>query len=163
MLSGLSRRLAAVAGQRDGRTIQMRLVAFLTLIGMVLGSQALAQPNPTGTFLADPEAFIGTSVTVPASFSNTGDATGYGPYVDVSVPAGSNPGFTGASYLGVGLSVIRSVGPYDEKLHQYHKLELKLNKRETWFVEDLSYGSSIALHPISDFELWFEHSTDFPI
>ena len=77
---------------------------------------AFAAPEPTVSVAVPADPFIGESIDIQLEFDNTGDAAGYGPYIDLVLPAlgadndPSSPDgctFTDASYLG--LPVTRQV------------------------------------------------------
>jgi hypothetical protein len=67
--------------------------------------------------VASPDVLLGEAFTIAATFDNLGNETGYGPYLDLFVPArgadgGASPDgitITGASYLGQGLRVTQIV------------------------------------------------------
>lgn len=67
--------------------------------------------------VASPNVLLGEAFTIDATFDNVGSETGYGPYIDLFVPANGPDGgaapdgitITGASYLGQGLTVTQVV------------------------------------------------------
>ncbi len=138
--------------------LRSRLMSALVLLALVFGAQGLAAV-PVAT-LGNGEAFIGTSVTVPASFINSGAEVGYGPYLDVIVPNGSPLAFTGASYLGANLEpeatrTVREDGTID---HPYHGAVDGLNPGDTVIILELPFGSIIPGQPTIDVDLEFDLS-----
>ncbi len=70
---------------------------FLTAVFLAvfaIAGLAWGKPVPAAS-AGNGQGFIGTNVTLPASFENTGDSVGYGPYVDLVLPpaAGADVAF----------------------------------------------------------------------
>ena len=101
-----------------------KTVLFAIMIGLIAGvaalpaQQVLARPlgaaTPNTILSAPANPFIGDTLTITATFDNSGADTGYGPYIDLFLPlsgadgttAGPNDGisFTNATYLGTSLT-----------------------------------------------------------
>lgn len=81
---------------------------FLTLLmlGALLLGWATAQPTPS-VGVSDGAELLGGTVTLTASFENSGSDVGYGPYLDVVLPDTADPlSFVGATYLGRAVDVV---------------------------------------------------------
>jgi uncharacterized repeat protein (TIGR01451 family)/fimbrial isopeptide formation D2 family protein len=90
-----------------------RAVALAGLSVLSAGT-VFAQPVPSTSLTVPASTFIGTSVSSTVTFSNTGSVAGYGPYVDLLIPAGGADGndgltFTGATFLG---APVTAFGPF---------------------------------------------------
>lgn len=85
--------------------------------------QGLLAAGPSLTAGADQDVMIGESFTFDVVFDNTGDTTGYGPFIDLILPTNGTDGVAGvgsdgitfgnAAYLGTELNVIQIVFPDD--------------------------------------------------
>ncbi len=81
-----------------------------SLLRLTLPVVAQAQPVATATVTPPTSAFIGEPLVFPVTFDNTGSTTGYGPFVDLVLPATGADGagaatddgitFVSATYLG---------------------------------------------------------------
>lgn len=76
----------------------------------------LANPLPTVTLNVPANPSLGEAFTFTATFDNTGTTTGYGPFIDVVLPASGADGndgitFIDATYLGLPVDSTRSVIP----------------------------------------------------
>ncbi len=86
------------------------LAAAALAFAFLTPSAAQAQPVPTATVAPPAAPLIGEPLVFPVAFDNTGAATGYGPYVDLVLPATGIDGagaatddgitFGSATYLG---------------------------------------------------------------
>ena len=82
---------------------------------------------PTVNMTLPANVFIGTNFTFNLDFSNTGDVPGYGPYIDVFLPATGKDGndgisFVSASYLGTALtSTVLTFDASGNATHPYAK------------------------------------------
>jgi fimbrial isopeptide formation D2 family protein/uncharacterized repeat protein (TIGR01451 family) len=99
-----------------------RFVMPLFLICMLLAgmfsssTRVFAAGVPTATLTVPTETFIGEPLTFTAAFDNTGPDTGYGPYIDLYLPAAGADGagaatddgitFNSATYLGASLTPV---------------------------------------------------------
>jgi uncharacterized repeat protein (TIGR01451 family)/fimbrial isopeptide formation D2 family protein len=111
-------------------------LAIFVVLGLLLHQPvtpalALGAPVPTVTLNVPAEGLIGESFNFTATFDNTGaltDDTGYGPYIDLILPATGADGagaatddgitITGATYLGIALTV--QVVTFDALGHASH-------------------------------------------
>jgi uncharacterized repeat protein (TIGR01451 family)/fimbrial isopeptide formation D2 family protein len=102
-------------------------VIFLLALAPVA---AQAQPTPTATLTAPASPLIGETLTLPVTFDNTGSATGYGPFVDLVLPAPGADGagaatddgitFVSATYLGAPVtSVVLTFDGAGNATHPY--------------------------------------------
>ncbi len=77
-----------------------------------LESRTLMDANPVATLTVPPNALIGSTFNASVALTNTGNATGYAPYVDVYLPStGDQPNnqgvtFKSATYLGQNVTPI---------------------------------------------------------
>jgi uncharacterized repeat protein (TIGR01451 family)/fimbrial isopeptide formation D2 family protein len=81
-------------------------------------------PRPTASLPLPFDALIGSTVSFDVSFVNDGPMTGYGPYVDLTLPLGhdGNDGltFVSATYLGASITPVqKTAGPDGTVLHPY--------------------------------------------
>ncbi|MEQ8673097.1 MAG: hypothetical protein RLP44_16750 [Aggregatilineales bacterium] len=79
-------------------------------------SPVLATPLPTVTLNVPANPSLGEAFTFVATFDNTGTTTGYGPFIDLVLPATGVDGddgitFIDATYLGIAVESSRSVIP----------------------------------------------------
>ncbi len=106
------------------------LVCALLLAGLASAAPAGAQPVATASVAPPSAAFAGESMTFPVSFDNTGTATGYGPFIDLVLPATGADGagsaaddgitFVSATYLGQPVtSVVRTFNTSGQATHPY--------------------------------------------
>jgi uncharacterized repeat protein (TIGR01451 family) len=85
---------------------------------------------PTTTATVPPNPFLGTDVNLSATFTNTGDAPGFGPFIDVILPtpgADGPPAMEGLSYNSgsathLGHPVTAFVTTFDANGHAAHPL-----------------------------------------
>jgi fimbrial isopeptide formation D2 family protein/uncharacterized repeat protein (TIGR01451 family) len=72
------------------RTLRAAIASTIFFIGAVLAlaDSALAAPIPTATIQAPANALLSSTVNVQVSFTNSGDALGYYPMLEVKLPAG---------------------------------------------------------------------------
>ena len=84
-------------------------------------------PVPTAILSPSTTALIGDTVPLAVTFSNTGDAPGYGPFVDVELPTAGNvpTSSNGLDYVSgsatyLGLSVQTQVLTFDASGHVVH-------------------------------------------
>ena len=110
-----------VTGRRGGRAPWA--LPFLER----LEDRIVPAPVPTAILSPSTTALIGDTVPLAVTFSNTGDATGYGPFVDVelptagNVPASSNGlSFVSGSATYLGMSVQTDVLTFDASGHVVH-------------------------------------------
>lgn len=137
---------------------------LLAVVCMAWGAAGLAQPAPTAT-IGDATAYIGTGVTVPASFANPASAeTGYGPFLDVFLPVGTHLDFTGATYLGQPLTAhVLTVQPDGSLLHPLLGPLTGLVPGETVIVLELPFGSVTPGQPSIDVDIGFNLSPNAPV
>ncbi|MCB1813063.1 MAG: hypothetical protein KDK04_15285, partial [Candidatus Competibacteraceae bacterium] len=92
--------------------MSQRILFILSVVFFYLFSAAsLAAPVPTATPTLPESAFIGEDFSFTVPFDNTGDQVGYGPFIDLILPANGADGgdpddldgctFTDASYIGI--------------------------------------------------------------
>ncbi|MEZ5594718.1 MAG: hypothetical protein R3F53_30210 [Gammaproteobacteria bacterium] len=84
---------------------------FSVVFFYLFGAASLAAPVPTATPTLPESAFIGEGFNFTVPFDNNGDQVGYGPFIDLILPAngadGSDPDdldgctFTDARYIGI--------------------------------------------------------------
>lgn len=93
-------------------------------------SVAQAQPVATSTVTPPPAPLIGDTLAFPVTFDNTGSATGYGPFIDLVLPATGADGagaaiddgitFVSATYLGQPVtSVVLTFNASGQATHPY--------------------------------------------
>jgi fimbrial isopeptide formation D2 family protein/uncharacterized repeat protein (TIGR01451 family) len=93
--------------------------AFILLVASALSTTGVvrAAAVPTATVTLPPPGFIGEPLTFTVTFDNTSATdAGYGPYIDLALPAAGNDGagaatddgitFAGASYLGTAVTPV---------------------------------------------------------
>jgi hypothetical protein len=96
-----------------------------------LEDRLVPAPVPTATLIAPATNFLGQDVNLSVTFSNTGTAPGYGPYVDLYLPATGADGSLGPShYDGItynsgsatylGASITTTVLTFDAGGHATH-------------------------------------------
>lgn len=86
----------------------------------LLAADALSTWAPGIEFESTP--LLGETVDVDVSFANRGDAVGYGPYVDVIVPAASGVDYVPGSASLIGNSVTEQIITFDEDGKAEHPL-----------------------------------------
>ena len=74
------------------------LMALTTLLLIPVGD-ASAAPVPAITIDAPNTALIGETFTIDATFQNTGDQTGYGPFIDIFLPSRGADGDDGLTFV----------------------------------------------------------------
>ena len=70
------------------RLVRSTLLSLLPLIFAASSDSAFAAPIPTATIQAPANALLNSNINVEVSFTNTGDALGYYPMLEVKLPAG---------------------------------------------------------------------------
>lgn len=102
------------------RLITRRIVAAATIAALLLGGlppltpsvQASPGPEPTVSIGAPTGVFLNEGFTLSLQFDNAGDATGFGPVVELLVPPGVDIDAGSASFLGAPVTAI-DVGVFD--------------------------------------------------
>src|SRR5699024_2384766 len=99
------------------------------------------EPNPeVSSPDSSKEAFIGTNVTIPLEFTNPGDDTGYGPYVDIIMPTGDGIELELVKYGPLNLKVSEYTNEDNGEDHPHHSGEiLDLDPGQTLYVFELPY------------------------
>ncbi|MCC7125731.1 MAG: hypothetical protein IT178_12845, partial [Acidobacteria bacterium] len=106
------------------------LCAALLLAGLAAAASADAQPVAAASVAPTSTAFAGEPLTFPVTFDNTGTATGYGPFIDLVLPATGIDGagtatddgltFVSATYLGQPVTaVVRTFNSSGQATHPY--------------------------------------------
>lgn len=109
-----------------GLAVRLLSAAVLCIAPVV----AQAQPGPTATLAPPATPLIGETLTFSVTFDNTGSATGYGPFIDLVLPATGADGagaatddgitFVSATYLGVPVtSVVLTFDAGGNATHPY--------------------------------------------
>lgn len=98
------------------RPLRRALRLLVVLAGLFAPVHAQAQPTATATVTPPASPLIGDPLIVPVTFDNTGSATGYGPFIDLVLPATGADGaggatddgitFVSATYLGVPVTAV---------------------------------------------------------
>lgn len=98
------------------RPIRRALPVLLVLSAVFAPVHAQAQPVATATVTPPASPLIGDPLVFPVSFDNTGSTTGYGPFIDLILPATGADGagaatddgitFVSATYLGVPVTAV---------------------------------------------------------
>ena len=70
------------------RLVRSTILSLLPLIFAASSDSAFAAPIPTATIQAPANALLNSNINVQISFTNTGDALGYYPMLEVKLPAG---------------------------------------------------------------------------
>ena len=143
---------------------------FVLTLVLALSAIGLAAPEPSVSS-GSGSALLGDSTTVTVAFQNTGDATGYGPYIDFVLPAdfgGASDAisFDGADYNAdfpltkVEISYPGGTGS-QTVLHPYERdnagqpVEVVLQQGEKLIVFALPFGSYTTAQPPAEIDLKF--------
>ncbi|MFW6055791.1 MAG: hypothetical protein ACOC9B_00570 [Chloroflexota bacterium] len=100
---------------RGNAVLQFTIVAALLLSpAAATPRQVRADPGPTPsvTVSSPDDVFLNEGFTLSLSFDNTGDATGFGPVVELMVPPGVDADESTASFLGMPVNVM-DTGTFD--------------------------------------------------
>ncbi|TWU31969.1 SdrD B-like domain-containing protein [Novipirellula artificiosorum] len=132
--------------------------------------------GPEASLSADQNVMLGENFTFSVTFDNTGADTGFGPYIDLLMPASGADGsdgvtLTGASYLGQTLNVyehtfIDSGDGTETIAHPYFvdssgtPLQVKGNAGDILYVVELPFGSVTPGQPPISVELTGTVSSD---
>jgi len=85
-------------------TLVIGLLLAVSLILSLPQSPVSADPGPALTLSSPAAVFLNEGFSLGLSFSNSGDATGFGPIVELIMPPQAN--FNGATYLGLAVNSI---------------------------------------------------------